>query len=84
MNQENKKVILLVDDDENTRKMYAELFRQEEIEVLEAQDGIEGLDVATSRNDIDIIFTGIIMPRMDGFQFMKALKEYATLPIFQW
>ncbi len=43
MNQENKKVILLVDDDENTRKMYAELFRQEEIEVLEAQDGIEGL-----------------------------------------
>lgn len=66
--------ILLVDDDESIRTMYAEIFRREDFEVIQAVDGVDGLDKAT-KNSPDIIFTGIVMPTMDGFQLMEALKK---------
>lgn len=68
------KKILLVDDDIPTRKMYAAVFREAGLKVIEAGDGIEGLDKATKEIP-DVIFTGIIMPRMDGFSLMEALKK---------
>lgn len=71
---EKKKVVLLVEDDENTRQMYAEVFRQKNFEVIEAVDGVEGLDKATKEKP-DVIFTGIVMPRMDGFMMFEALKK---------
>lgn len=70
--------VLLVDDDEETRNTYAEILRNHNFDVIEAKDGVEGLDIATSQTGIDIVFTGIVMPRMDGFQLMEALKENTT------
>ena len=75
---EDKKLkILLVDDDEETRSIYAEFFKNDGFEVMEAFDGVEGLDKATKETP-DVIFTGIIMPRMDGFSMMEALKKNVT------
>lgn len=70
----DKTRILIVDDDEPIRAMYAEVFRKHDFEVEEAVDGVEGLDMAT-KNVPDVIFTGIIMPRMDGFALIEALKK---------
>jgi CheY-like chemotaxis protein len=71
----NKKTrILIVDDDASTREMYAEIFKNSDFDILEAKDGVEGLDMAT-REMPDVIFTGIIMPRMDGFTMIEALKK---------
>ena len=81
---ENKKKILLVDDDESIRTMYAEIFNKEGFDVEEAIDGLEGLEKAT-QNVPDIIFTGIIMPRMDGFGLIESLRKNvatAEIPIF--
>ncbi|QQS20684.1 MAG: response regulator [Candidatus Moraniibacteriota bacterium] len=75
--------ILLVDDDTDTRSLYAEVFRGAGFEVTEAKDGLEGLELATA-NRPDIVFTGIIMPRMDGFALTEALRKNVTtasLPI---
>lgn len=69
-----KTKILIVDDDVMTREMYVNVFKQSGYEVLEAGDGVDGLDVA-SRELPDVIFTGIIMPRMSGFEFMEALRK---------
>lgn len=70
--------ILIVDDDEMIRSMYAEVFKAQGFEVEEASDGLEGLNKAT-KNAPDIIFTGIIMPKMDGFGLKEALdKNVAT------
>lgn len=83
MNKEKKK-ILIVDDDVFTRGMYADTFRQSHYEVLEANDGVEGLDLATT-NMPDVIFTGIVMPRMDGFSLIENLKKNvltANIPIY--
>lgn len=71
--QKNKK-ILLVDDDEPTRQMYSDLFKGAGFEVIEAIDGLEGLEKAVKESP-SVIFTGIIMPRMDGFTMMESLKK---------
>ena len=66
--------ILLVDDDLATRGMYAEIFRKEGFTVVEAENGVEGLDKSIKEIP-NIIFTGIVMPIMDGFTMMDALKK---------
>jgi len=71
---DKKYKILIVDDDEPTRTMYAEVFHKKGFEVAEAKDGVDGMDKAT-KDVPDVIFTGIIMPRMDGFGLMEALKK---------
>jgi CheY-like chemotaxis protein len=71
---ENKFKILIVDDDDVIRETYIQIFEQKGAEVTGAKDGVEGLDSAT-KDMPDIIMTGIIMPRMDGFQMIKTLQE---------
>ena len=72
---EEKRKMLLVDDELDTREMYAALFRNHDFEVIEAGDGVEGLDIANSVEGIDIIFTGIEMPRMDCFMLVEQLRQ---------
>jgi PleD family two-component response regulator len=70
--------ILIVDDDVEARSLYVEIFKSEGFDVTEAVDGVDGMDKATA-NTPDVIFTGIIMPRMDGFGLKEALaKNVAT------
>jgi DNA-binding response OmpR family regulator len=66
--------ILIVDDDDVIRETYVQIFKQNKAEVISAKDGVDGLDLATKELP-DVIMTGIIMPRMDGFQLIKSLKE---------
>lgn len=80
---DSKKKILIIDDDAPTREMYAEIFKKAGYEILDAEDGVVGLDKATKELP-DIIFTGIIMPRMDGLTLMEALKKNvstANIPV---
>lgn len=72
--ESNKLKILVVDDDHSTREMYAEIFKTAGFNVIKAQDGVDGLDIAT-RELPQVIFTGIVMPRMDGFSMMEELKK---------
>ncbi|OGI15554.1 MAG: hypothetical protein A3E38_02340 [Candidatus Moranbacteria bacterium RIFCSPHIGHO2_12_FULL_54_9] len=66
--------LLIVDDDAATRSLYADALRAVNFDVEEGKDGLEGLEVA-SRVIPDIIISGIIMPRMDGFGFVEGLKK---------
>lgn len=73
-----------MDDDITLREIYTELFRNNGFEVEEAADGMEGLDKAL-KNRPDVIITGIIMPKMDGFSMKEMLaKNVATsqIPVF--
>lgn len=71
---ETKKKILLVDDDTELREVYAEVLQNAHFDVVQANDGLEGLDLAIKEIP-DVIFTGIVMPRMDGFDMMQALQK---------
>jgi len=72
----NKKAkkILLVEDDENTRAIYLGVLQAKGFEVIEAVDGTDGLEKAITENP-DLIFTGIEMPKMDGFKMFEELKK---------
>lgn len=66
--------VLIVDDDDVIRDTYVQIFKSRGAEVISAKDGVEGIDFATKELP-DAIMTGIIMPRMDGFQLVKTLKD---------
>ena len=66
--------VLVVDDDNNVRERYRGVFKENGFNVIEAKDGIEGLDMALEKRP-NLIFTGIIMPKMDGFDMIKHLKD---------
>jgi CheY-like chemotaxis protein len=74
MNDQKKLRILIVDDDDIVRETYLQVFTQHGFETTGAKDGVEGIDLAT-KESFDVIMTGIIMPRMDGFQLIAALRE---------
>ncbi len=74
MAEEKKPKILIVDDNDVIRETYVQVFKQKGFDVLSAIDGVEGVDFATKEIP-NVILTGIIMPRMDGFQLIKTLQE---------
>ena len=66
--------ILIIDDDNYVRAIYAEIFKESGFTVFAARDGAEGLALATEHKP-NVIFTGIMMPNLTGFELMKKLQE---------
>jgi len=71
---DNKIKILLIEDEEMLANMYEVKFKNEGFDLEKALDGAEGLEKAKSMKP-DFILLDIIMPKMDGFSVLKALKE---------
>ena len=69
--------ILLVEDHEDTRTMYAE-FLEELFEVHQAADGEEALASMRARTP-DLVITDLSLPRMDGFELVKRMRSDAVL-----
>lgn len=70
----NKKTtVLIVEDDTTLAKMYQQKFELDNFTVLLSADGEAGL-VQAKENHPDIILLDVIMPKMDGFTTLAALK----------
>jgi hypothetical protein len=67
-------LVLLVDDDPDTRSMYAEYLRLSGFEVAQARNGHEALDLCQSVPP-DVVVTDIQMPRMGGIQLIRSLRS---------
>jgi len=62
-----KETILLVEDEENVRKLTARLLKRQGYKVVEARAGDEALEIAHSYKErIDLLMTDVVMPRMNG------------------
>jgi DNA-binding NtrC family response regulator len=70
--------ILIVDDDERQRSALAAMLPDADFETQVAGDGQEALERLTAFNP-DVIVADLIMPRMDGFEFLRQLKERGDL-----
>jgi two-component system chemotaxis response regulator CheY len=69
------KTILVVDDSSTMRSATARVLKDAGYTVLEAKDGEEALQVAErNKQEIKLIISDINMPKMDGLQFLGALK----------
>jgi len=70
----NKKRILLVDDEENARTALAKILSREEYEVLSAGNGFEALELLKN-TQVDLIITDINMPEMNGMSFLREINQ---------
>jgi len=75
--------ILVVDDDPINRKLIIKILAKKGFEAVEAGNGIEAF-AALQKEQIDAILLDIVMPIMNGIDFLKEIKtrpEYMNLPI---
>jgi len=66
--------ILITDDDMQTRELIATFLGYRGYEVLQAHDGMEALE-KFDLDEIDMVVTDLMMPRINGLEFMKKLKS---------
>ena len=77
------KTILAVDDSASIRQMVLFTLKSAGYEVVEAVDGMDGLDKAKARS-FDLVLTDQNMPRLDGLTLIKSLRklpQYVSTPI---
>lgn len=81
---EMSKDILVVDDSKTVRNLVAFILKNEGFKVTTAEDGLDGLEKLYSMQQVDLIISDVNMPRMDGFTFIKSVREqdvYKDVPI---
>jgi CheY-like chemotaxis protein len=77
------KVVLVVDDSTTVRKFVAASLNMKGFRVVTASDGVEALERMPAEK-FDLIITDLNMPDMDGFEFIRSLREtpeYRDIPI---
>ena len=72
--EKEKQKILIVEDEITLQKSLSEALTNAGYETASALDGTRGLELAKSENP-DLILLDLIMPKLDGFGTLKALKE---------
>ena len=73
--------VLIIDDDDQFRKLIKRFLERAGYEVLEASNGIEGINMY-KRIKADLIVTDLIMPEQEGIEtIIKLRREYPTVKI---
>ncbi len=76
-------IVLVVDDEDMTRKLLRLMLAHDGFTIIEAEDGQQALDMI-AESQPDIVILDVMMPNMDGFtacQILRSRPETATLPI---
>ena len=74
---QREKTMLIADDVELNRALLENIF-DDEYSILQAADGVEAMEILRSQ-PVDVVLLDIVMPRMDGFEVLKTMKEEETL-----
>jgi two-component system chemotaxis response regulator CheY len=69
------KLVLTVDDSRTMRDMLRHALSEAGYRVVQAVDGVHGLEVLADGETPDVIVTDINMPRMDGFGFIEGVRR---------
>lgn len=72
--------LLVVDDDPALAALLAEYLASRGLRVITAHSGAEGLQVV-ARGGVDLVVLDVMMPQMDGFDVLRALRRDSTLPV---
>ena len=73
--------ILVVDDEVRMRKLVSDFLTRDGFEVLEAEDGEKAMDLFYSEKDIALVILDVMMPRMDGWQVLREMRESSQVPV---
>ena len=77
----DRKRILIVDDESRMRKLVRDFLVRSNFEVVEAENGEQAVEIFFEDKNIDLIVLDVMMPRMDGWQTCKQIREYSKVPI---
>ena len=77
----DKLKILVVDDETRMRKLVKDFLTREGYTVLEAGDGEEAMDIFYEDKGISLIILDVMMPKMDGWQVLREIREYSKVPV---
>ena len=68
------KRVLAVDDSDTMRDMVSFTLKREGFEVVEAEDGLAGIE-ASANGNYDLVISDVNMPRMDGISMVSQLRQ---------
>lgn len=71
---------MIIEDDENLQDIYNINFEAAGYEVMIEGDGLSGISEVVEKNP-DIILLDVMMPNMDGFDFLRVMKENTSIHI---
>ncbi len=78
------KKVLIVDDDVRNIFALTSMLERHQMQIQYAENGRDGLDVLQNTPDFDVVLMDVMMPEMDGYETMRAIRkisQFATLPI---
>ena len=73
--------IMVVDDESRMRKLVRDFLVREGYKVIEAADGEEAVDLFYENRDVALIILDVMMPKMDGWQTCREIREESKVPI---
>jgi len=73
--------ILVVDDESRMRKLVHDFLAKSNYEVIEAENGEEACNVFFGQKDIALVILDVMMPKLDGWEVCKEIRQYSTVPI---
>ena len=80
MNVATTKKIMIIEDDKSIQDIYTLNFQASGYEVILEGDGLSGISSVVEKKP-DIILLDVMMPKMDGFAFLKAMREGTSVNI---
>jgi CheY-like chemotaxis protein len=78
------KTVLVVDDDVRNIFALTSLLEDHHLNVMHAENGRAGIELLRSTSKVDLVLMDIMMPEMDGYETMKAIRQepqFRSLPI---
>ncbi len=73
--------ILVVDDESRMRKLVKDFLLRSNYDVIEAENGEQALDVFFRTKGIALIILDVMMPRLDGWQVCREIRQHSNVPI---
>lgn len=73
--------ILVVDDESRMRKLVKDFLSRNNYDVIEAENGETAVDIFFEQKDIALIILDVMMPKMDGWQVCREIRQYSKVPI---
>ena len=77
----DKVKVLVVDDEARMRKLVRDFLEREGFSVLEAEDGMRAMELFYEDKDIALIILDVMMPKMDGWQVCREVRQSSKVPI---
>jgi DNA-binding response OmpR family regulator len=74
------RTILVIDDQPEIRELLRLYLEKDGYQIIEAENGLEALHTVENES-IDLVLVDLMMPRLDGYQFIKRVRETLAIPI---